>query len=128
MNNFNGPFCENFLFQLKKGKKKRSRSNDFGSDEYSYSILYSDLRVSEYSDTRSSPSCGPLARHIYPSLILVQPRKTRPYLTERLLMGLKESNQTKQKDILWFTRRIQFYLLFCSCRHIRYRNFLNLTA
>ena len=24
---------------------------------------------------------------IYPSLILVQPRKTRPFITERLLMG-----------------------------------------
>ena len=31
---------------------------------------------------------------IYPSLVLVQPRKTRPCLTERLLMGRKESNQT----------------------------------
>ena len=30
----------------------------------------------------------------YPSLVLVQPRKTRPCLTERLLMGRKESNQT----------------------------------
>ena len=48
-------FVKNFLFQLKKGKKKRSRSNDFGSDEYPYSILYSDPRISEYSDTRSSP-------------------------------------------------------------------------
>ena len=36
-------------------------------------------------------------RHIYPSLVLVQPRKTCPCLTERLLMGRKESNQTKQK-------------------------------
>ena len=27
------------------------------------------------------------------SLVLVQPRKTRPCLTERLLMGCKESNQ-----------------------------------
>ena len=35
-----------------------------------------------------------LARHIYPSLVLVQPRKTRPCLTERLLMGHKESNQS----------------------------------
>ena len=51
---------------------------------------------------RASPAslrCGPLARHIYPSLVLVQPRKTRPCLTERLLMGHKESNQTnKQKQ------------------------------
>ena len=36
------------------------------------------------------------AKH-YPSLVLVQPRKTRPCLSERLLMGRKESNQTKQK-------------------------------
>ena len=31
-----------------------------------------------------------------PSLVLVQPRKTHPSLTERLLMGPKESNQTNQ--------------------------------
>ena len=35
--------------------------------------------------------------YIYPSLVMVQPRKTRPYITERLLMGHKESNQTKNK-------------------------------
>ena len=29
-----------------------------------------------------------------PSLGLVQPRKTCPFITERLLMGRKESNQT----------------------------------
>ena len=33
---------------------------------------------------------------IYPSLVLVQPRKTSPCLTERLLMGRKESNQTNK--------------------------------
>ena len=33
---------------------------------------------------------------MYPSLVLVQPRKTRPCLTERLLMGRKESNQTNK--------------------------------
>ena len=31
-----------------------------------------------------------------PSLVLVQPRKTRPFITERLLMGRKESNQTNK--------------------------------
>ena len=30
-----------------------------------------------------------LSKTPYPSLVLVQPRKTRPCLTERLLMGLK---------------------------------------
>ena len=29
-------------------------------------------------------------------LVLVQPRKTRPYVTERLLMGRKEPNQTNK--------------------------------
>ena len=33
---------------------------------------------------------------IYPSLVLAQPRKTRPFITERLLIGRKESNQTKE--------------------------------
>ena len=36
------------------------------------------------------------ARALYPSLLLVQPRKTRPFITERLLMGRKESNQTNK--------------------------------
>ena len=36
-----------------------------------------------------------LTRHIHPSLVLVQPRKKRLYITERLLMGRNESNQTK---------------------------------
>ena len=34
-----------------------------------------------------------------PRLVLVQPRKTRPFITEILLMGRKESNQAnKQND------------------------------
>ena len=41
-----------------------------------------------------------LSKNINPSLVLVQPRKTLPYITERLLMGHKESNQTKQSVYL----------------------------
>ena len=37
-----------------------------------------------------------LEQDTYPSLVPVQPRKTRPCLTERLLMGRKESNQTNK--------------------------------
>ena len=37
-----------------------------------------------------------LSKNINPSLTLVQQRKTRPYITERLLMGRKESNQTNR--------------------------------
>ena len=33
----------------------------------------------------------------YPSLVLVQPRKIRPFITERLLMGREESNQTNKR-------------------------------
>ena len=36
-----------------------------------------------------------LSKNINPSLVLVQPRKTRPFITEKLLMGRKETNQTK---------------------------------
>ena len=39
-----------------------------------------------------------LSKNINPSLVLVQPRKTRPFITERLLMGRKESNQTKSNQ------------------------------
>ena len=35
-----------------------------------------------------------LSKNINPSLVLVQPRKTCPFISERLLMGCKESNQT----------------------------------
>ena len=44
----------------------------------------------------ASLHCCPWARHIYTSLVLVQPRKTGPCLTERLLMGRTESNQTNK--------------------------------
>ena len=35
----------------------------------------------------------PWARHINPSLVLVPPRTTRPHITDRLLMGRKESSK-----------------------------------
>ena len=38
-----------------------------------------------------------LSKNINPSLVLAQPRKTRPYITGRLLMGLKKSSQTNKK-------------------------------
>ena len=38
-----------------------------------------------------------LSKTYYPSLVLVQLRKNRPCLTERLLMGRKESNQTNKQ-------------------------------
>ena len=46
--------------------------------------------------TRVTELC-PWARHINLSLVLVQPRKTCPYKTERMLMGHKES-KSKQTN------------------------------
>ena len=62
--------------------------------------------------------CGPWTRHIYPSLVLVQPRKIHPCLTERLLMGRKESNKKKSfmeglddKHIVNFSPDKQHFIL-----------------
>ena len=38
-----------------------------------------------------------LSKNINPSLVLVQPMKTGLFITKRLLMGLKESNQTNKQ-------------------------------
>ena len=57
-----------------------------------------------------------LSKNINPSLVLVQPRKTRPYITERLLMGRKESNKKTNKAhvllqyIISLHRRHQQYI------------------
>ena len=51
-----------------------------------------------------------LARHNYPSLVLVQPRNTSPCLTEQLLMGRKESN----KQILYYFFNRFSFLWFIS--------------
>ena len=50
------------------------------------------------------------ARHIYHSLVLVQPRKTCPCLTERLLMGHKESNQTNKTNKIYTVLHFFMYL------------------
>ena len=42
-----------------------------------------------------------LSKNINPSLVLVHPRKTRPFITEKLLMRCKESNQTKALSVLF---------------------------
>ena len=48
-----------------------------------------------------------LSKNINPSLVLVQPRETRPFIAERLLMGCKESDQTKN---VYFTRSVELYV------------------
>ena len=39
-----------------------------------------------------------LSKNINPSSVLVQPKETRSYITERLLMGREESNQTNKQN------------------------------
>ena len=55
-----------------------------------------------------------LSKNINPSLVLFQHRKTRPYITERLLMGRKKSNQTNK---IFY----KLTLLFLSSHHILYK-------
>ena len=52
-----------------------------------------------------------LSKNINPSLVLIQPRKTRLFTTERLLMGRKESNQIDKQKITFTV-----YVLFVHCK------------
>ena len=52
-----------------------------------------------------------LSKNINPSLVLVQPRKTQTFITERLLMGRKTSNQTKTNKNYMLYSRIYVYSL-----------------
>ena len=57
-----------------------------------------------------------LSKNINPSLVLVQPRKTRPFIAERLLMGRKESNQTNK-----FVYCILLYVFICCSMYKVYK-------
>ena len=52
-----------------------------------------------------------LSKNINPSLVLVQPRHTRPYITERLLMGRKESNQTNYSQDVHLLKYFKGHLI-----------------
>ena len=43
-----------------------------------------------------------LSKNINPSLVLIQPRKTCPFINERFMMGCKESNQTNKTNKQWW--------------------------
>ena len=53
-----------------------------------------------------------LSKNINPSLVLVQPRKTHPCITERLLMGRKESNQTNKQKLFMFRLSLRTCFFF----------------
>ena len=59
----------------------------------------------------ASLPCGPWERHIYPSLVLVQPRKTRSCLTERLLMGCKRIKSNKNNNNIEHNKVSQICIL-----------------
>ena len=42
-----------------------------------------------------------LSKNINPSLVLVQPRTTRPFITERVLMGRKESSHSNKQTVVY---------------------------
>ena len=46
-----------------------------------------------------------LSKTYNPSLVLVQSRETRPYITEKLVMGRKESNQTNKYTAFYTSNR-----------------------
>ena len=56
MKNFNGPFCENFLFQLKKGKKKKKKKKKKDRDPTISAVTNIHTRfyiqIHEYPSTR----------------------------------------------------------------------------
>ena len=83
------------------GKKLFSNINTlkFGAQWLSGRVLDSRPKGGGFEPHRHHCAVS-LNKNINPSLVLVQPRKTRPYITERLLMGCKESNQTKTKNFI----------------------------
>ena len=70
-------------------------SSEFGAQWLSGRVLDSKPRGRGFEPHRRH-SFVSLSKNNNPSLVLVQPRKTRPFLNERLLMGRKESNQTNK--------------------------------
>ena len=62
-----------------------------------------------------------LSKNINPSLVLVQPRKTRPFITERLLMERKETKKlNKQNSGPLFLPTLEGdYILKSACLSVR---------
>ena len=78
----------------------------FNSKQFSWILIFNQSRDKRFDSRPRGGGFGPCRHHcavvlelgtFYPSLVLVQPRNTYPCLTERLLMGRKESNQTNKQ-------------------------------
>ena len=81
----------------KRHKNKDTGTKGRGVQKLSGIVLDSRLRGHGFKPHQRHCVVS-LSKNINPSLVLVQPRKTRPFITERLLMGRKESNQTTKKS------------------------------
>ena len=55
-----------------------------------------------------------LNKNINPSLVLVQPRKTHPFITERLLMRRKESNLTITPILFFLASSVEYLFAICQ--------------
>ena len=83
------------IFLLMKKKRVLCAQKIFlGAQWLSGRVLDSRLRGCGFEPHRRHCVVS-LSKNINPSVVLVQPRKTRPFITERLLMGRKESNKQK---------------------------------
>ena len=76
-----------------------------GAQWLSGRVLDSRWRGSGFEPHRRHSAVS-LSKNINPSLVLVQPRKTSPYITERLLMGREESNQTRNTLVVDLTSNL----------------------
>ena len=67
-----------------------------------------------------------LSKNINPSLVVVKPRKTHNFITERLLMGRKELNQTnktkKHRKFLSMQRVVRIFRVNILERYCRFKD------
>ena len=88
----------NFSLQYNAQLHLNSMYSCLGGQWLSGRVLDSRLRDRGFQPQRRHCVVS-LSKNINPSLELVQPRKIRPSITERLLMGGKESNQTNKINV-----------------------------
>ena len=79
---------------------EKSNHNFVGAQWLSGRVLDSRLRGRGFEPYRHHCVVS-LSKNIDPSLVLAQPRKTCPYITERLLMRCKESNQASSQGLVY---------------------------
>ena len=94
-------FFENVNFEKNQQKTKKQ-----GGQGLSGRVLDSKPRGHGFEPHRRYCVVS-LSKYINPSLVLVQPMKTGPFITERLLMGHKESNQAKKQAKLPSMQRVK---------------------